>query len=301
MPPVEAKAGRAYDRRMKACLFSAALICSAVAISTCLAAERSAVPAAATDGHPAANTAGHADGHQTPSSGEGGSSVQAPSDATGERRSVDDRDKSVSKPSKPDAQTPPAGPNHAHGPRQLTGPSRHDDNAKPANPIDTRITVNQGRTPENSKKGPVYKQEGPSDKTSRANSSQGIHVPHSMARPGAVHAPTRNAIGEAPNPNGGAPLMGAPAFPGPVGAKSPLPAPRGANSPGVRPRGEAAVGGIGSIPGASGPRVGHPMVPGSAGINGTGIAHGALRVGEIGGPARNNGGITGSNVRAKRP
>jgi hypothetical protein len=301
MPPVEAKPGRAYDRRMKASLFSAVLICSAVAVSTCLAAERSAAPAAVTDGHPAANTAGHADGHQIPGSGDGGSSVQARPAATGERRGIDAQDKSVSKAIKPAAETPRAGPNHVHGPRQSTGPGRHDDNAKPSNPIDTRITVNQGRTPENNKKGPVHKQEGPSDKTSRASSQRGTHVPHSMARPGTVHGPTRNAIGVAPNTNGSAPRMGATAFPGAVGAKGALPATRSTNSPDVRPWGEAAVGGIGSGPGAGGPRVGHPMVPGSAGINGTGMAHGALRVGEIGGPARNNGGINGSTVRPRRP
>ena len=300
MPPVEAQLGWAYDRGMKACFFSAALICGAVAMNTCLAAERSAVPAAATGGHSAASPAGHADGHQTPGSGEGGSNVRAAPDATGERRGVDGQDKSVSKAIKPHAETPPAGRNHAHGPRQSTGASRHDDNAKPSNPIDTRITVNQGRSPENNKKGPVHKQVAPSDKTSRANSQRGIHGPHSTARPGAVHAPTRNAIGVAPNASGGTPRVGATAFPGPVGAKSPISA-GSTNSPAIRQRGEAAVGGIGSSPGASGPRVGHPMVPGSAGINGTGIAHGALQVGQIGGPARNNGGINGSGVRPRRP
>jgi hypothetical protein len=301
MPPVEAKPGRAYDRRMKACLLSAALICGAVAISACLAAERSAVPAAATDGHPAANTAGHAGGHQIPGSGEGGSSVQAPPDATGERRGVDGQDKSVSKAIKPDAETPRAGPNHVHGPRRSTGPSRHDDSAKPSNPIDTRITVNQGRTPQNNNRGSVHKLEGPAHNTSRASSQRGIHVPHAMARPGTVHGPARNAIGAAPNTNGNAPRMGVTAFPSAVGAQSPLPATRSINSPDVRPRGEAAVGGIGSGAGAGGPRIGHPMVPGSVGINGTGLAHGALRVGEIGGPARNNGGINGSTVRSRRP
>jgi hypothetical protein len=299
MPPVEAKPGWAYHRRMKACLFSAALIYGAVAISA-IAAERSAVPAAATGGHAAANTADHPDGHQAPRSGEGGSSLQAPPDATGERHGLDSQDKSVSKAIKPGAEPPRAGPNHAHGPHQSTGPSRHDDNAKPSNPIDTRITVNQGRAPENNKKGPVHKQEGSSDKT-RASSQRGIHVPHSTARPGAVHGPTRNAIGVAPDTNGGAPRVGATAFPGRMGAESPLPATRSTNSPYVRPRGEAAVGGIGSGPGASGPRVGHPMVPGSAGINGTGMARGGLRIGEIGGPARNNGGINGSTVRPRRP
>jgi hypothetical protein len=301
MPPVEAKPRWAYDRGMKACLFSAALICSAAAISSCLAAERSAVPAAANDGHAAAHAADHADGHQTRGSGEGGSSVQAPPDATGERRGVDGRDESVSKAIKPGAETPPARPSHAHGPHQSTGPTRHDDNARPSNPIDTRITVNQGRAPENNKKGPIHKQESPSSKTSRASSQGGTHIPHSMARPGAFLGPTRNAIGAAPDANGGAPRVGVTAFPGTVGAKSPLPAARSTNSPYVRPRGDAAVGGIGSAPGASGPGVGHPMVPGSAGINGTGMAHSGLRVGEIGGPARNNGGINGTSVRSRRP
>jgi hypothetical protein len=48
--------------------------------------------------------------------------------------------------------------------------------------------------------------------------------------------------------------------------------------------------------------MGRPIgIPGSAGISGTGMAHGGLRVGEVGGPAKSNGGISGTNVRAKRP
>ena len=296
MPLVEARRKWTYDRSMKACLLSVALMCGAVAASASLAAERRVAPAPATEGHAAAKP----DGHQAPAPGRSEGGVNT--DTAGERPHGDGQDESVSKALKPDAETPPHGPTHAHGPRQSIGRSSHDDNARPSNPIDTRITVNQGRTLQNNKKGPVQKQEGPSEKTSRANLRKGIRFPRSATRPGAVHGPARNAIGVLPDVNPLAPRVGAAVFPGTGGAKSLGTGLGGTHSPGVRPQGGApAVGGIGLGSVTTGPRLGHPMVPGSAGINGTGVAHGAVRVGEIGGPAKNNGGINGSSVRAKRP
>jgi hypothetical protein len=290
---------------MKTCLFSATLICgtmtiSAWTISACLAAERSAAPAPATEGQAVAHPTDHVDGHQTPSAAKSGS-VQAPPAAAGERPGADAQDKSVSKALKPDAETPPAGPTHAHGPPEPTGESLHDDNAKPSTPIDTHITVNQGRTLEIHKKGPTPTQVGPVDKASGANAPKGIHVPHAVVRSGPVHGPTRNAVGVAPDANAGAPRMGGTAFPT-LGAKSPVAGARGIPSPGVRPPlGAPAMGRMGSGTGAGAPATGRLTVPGSASINGTGMARGPLRVGEIGGPAKNTGGINGSSVRAKRP
>jgi hypothetical protein len=288
-------------RAMKACLFFAALIGGAVAIGACLAAERSTTPAPATDGHTVANPTDHGDGQQTGVKGGSDSSVQTPPDAAGEQPRGDDQDKSASKALKPDAETPPARPTHAHGPHPLSG--RGDDNATPSNPIDTRITVNQGRTPENNKKGPVQMLGRPPEQTNRTNVQKHLHVPHSITRPGAVHGPTRNAIGVAPTPNAVAPRVGAAAFPRTEGVQSPLAGPRSTSSPGIRPQGGAPAmgGGVGSGTGARAPRIDHPVVPGSASINGTGMAHGGLRVGEIGGAAKNNGGINGSSVRPKRP
>jgi hypothetical protein len=287
---------------MKACVFSVALMCGAVAVSASLAAERSVAPAPAAEGHVEAKPAENADGHQAPAPGGSEGGANTPADAAGERPHSDGHDESVSKAVKPDAETPPSGPTHAHGPRQSTGRSPHEDNARPSNPIDTRITVNQGRTLQNNKKGPVQKQEGPSEKTSRANLRKGIHLPHSATRSGAVHGPTRNAIGVAPDANPIAPRVGAAAFPGTGGVKSPATGLPGTNSSGVRREGgSAAAGGVALGSGAGAPRIGHPVVPGSASISGTGVAHGGLRVGEIGGPAKNNGGINGSSVRSKRP
>jgi len=287
---------------MKARLFSVALICGAVAVSGSLAAERRVAPAPATEGHVAAKPAENADGHQPPAPGGSEGGANTPADAAGERPHSDGHDESVSKTLKPDAETPPKGPTHAHGPRQSTGRGSHDDNARPSNPIDTRITVNQGRTLLNSKKGPVQKLEGPSEKRSGQSLRKGIHLPHTATRSGVVHGPTRNAIGAVPDASPIAPRVGATAFPGTGGIKSPATGFRSTNSSGVRlDGGPPAVGGTGSGAGAGGPRIGHPMVPGSAIISGTGVAHGALRVGEIGGPAKNNGGINGSSVRSKRP
>lgn len=293
MPPVEARPGWSYDERMKACLFSAALIGSAVAVSVCLAAERSAAPAHATAGQTAAHPTDPARGHQPSSPG---GTVQSPPAASGERSGVDVQDKSVSKALRPDAEPPPAGPIHAHGSPQPTGQS-HDDSARPSSPIDTRITVNQGRTLETHKNGRVPTQGGPLDNASRANARQGGRVPHAVVRSGTLHGPTRNAIGVAPDINVGAPRIGGTAFPSTGGAKSPAAA-RSTILPGVRPLPSApAMGRIGS----SAPSMGSPVVQRPAAINGTGMARGPLRPGEIGGPAKNNGGINGSSVRAKRP
>jgi hypothetical protein len=283
---------------MKARLFFVALVCGAVAMSACLAAERSVAPAHATGDEPAAKTADHADGHQNPSPG-GNGSVQTPPAAAGEPPGVDAQDKGASKALKPDAETPPAAPTRAHG-SQPTGQSSHDDNARPASPIDTRITVNQGRTLETNKKGRVPAPGGRLDKANRTNAPKGIRVPQGVVRSGAPHGPTRNAIGAAPGANAGAPRMGGTAFPGTGGTKTPLAGAGSSPSSGVRPL-PGAPPRMGSGAGASTPPVGHPMVPGAASINGTGMARGALRVGDIGGPAKNNGGINGTSVRSKRP
>jgi hypothetical protein len=282
---------------MKARVFSVVLICGAMAVSACLAAKRSAAPAPATDGQAATNPADHADGHQTPGPG-GSGTVQTPPAASGERSGVDTQDKSVSKALRPDAETPKAAPTHAHG-SQPTGQSSHDDSARSSNPIDTRITVNQGRTPETHRKGHVATPGAPLGNASRAHASranahQSRRVPRAVDRSGALHAPTRNAIGVAP--------LGGAVFPGAGGAKTPAGAARSPILPGVRPLpGAPAMGRIGSSgTGASAPSIGSPMIRRPGAINGTGMARGPLRA-EIGGPAKNSGGISGSSVRAKRP
>jgi hypothetical protein len=286
---------------MKAWLFSAALIGGVVVTSACLAAERSAKPAPATDGHAVVNPTDHPDSHQTPAPSGSESSVRTPPDTAGEEPRGDGQDKSAAKTPKPDAETPRAGPTHAHGPHRSTGQSRGDDKAKPSNPIDTRITVNQGRMPENSRKGSI-RMPGPlSEKAKRSNVQKGVRVPHSVTRSRAVHGPTRNAVGVTPAPNAVAPGVGAAAFPRIEGARSPV-GTRSTLAPAIRPQGGAPpMGGAGSGTAAAvGSRVG-PAMPGSASINGTGMARGALRLGEIGGPAKNNAGINGSSVRPKRP
>jgi hypothetical protein len=288
MPLVEARPSWSYDEVMKARIFSVVLICGAVAMSACLAAERSAAPAAATDGRAATNPADHADGHQAPGPGGSGSVRTQPAGA-GEPPGADAQNKGVSKALRPDAETPPAAPTHAHG-SQPTGQSSHDGSARLSNPIDTRITVNQGRTPQTHRKGHVPTREAPLGNASRANASR-VNAPQGRRVPHAVHAPTRNAIGVAPGA----------VFPGTGGARTPAAAAHSPILPGVRPLpGASAIGRIGSS-GTGATSIGSPMIRRPAAINGTGMARGPLRAGEIGGPAKNNGGISGSSVRAKRP
>jgi hypothetical protein len=292
----------AYDVGMKAYLFSALLVGGMLVTSACLAEERARPPAHAPEGAAVANPTDHAGGHERSGPGPGKSSVQTPSEAGGEHSGAEGHDKGVSQGRKPDAQTPAAGPTHAHGVHQPVDRNSHNDNARSPSPIDTHITVNQGRTGVNNNRGFVHKQEAPADKGRRANT--GIHVPHSISRPEVVPGPTRNAIGIAPDANASVRRMSPTPFPGTDGARGPAGASRSSTySPGIRPPGGApAVGGAGSGTSTGGARMGRPIgLPGSASISGAGMAHGGLRVGEIGGPAKTNGGINGTSVRAKHP
>jgi hypothetical protein len=284
---------------MKASLFSVALIGGILATSACLAKERARAPAHAPEGPAVANPTDHAGGQKTTDPGASKSSAQTPPGAR-EHSGAEGHDKGVSQAPKPDPGTPAAGPTHAHGPHQPIDRNGHNDNARSPSPLDTHITVNQGRTPVNNNRGFVHRQEAPADKGRRPNAQTGIHVPHSISRPAVVPAPTRNAIGVAPDANAGARRMSTTPFPGPNGLRGPVAAPRsGAYSPGIRsPGGAPAVGGAGVGTSTGGARIG---IPGSASISGAGMARGGLRVGEIGGPAKSNGGISGTSVRAKRP
>jgi hypothetical protein len=290
-----------YNEGMKAYLFSVALVGGILATSACLAEERARTPAHAPEGATVANPTDHAGGQETTAPGGSKSSVQTALGAASEHSGAEGHDKGVSPAPKPDARTGAAGPSHAHGPRQPIDRNSHNDNARSPNPIDTHITVNQGRTPVNNNKGFVHKQEAPVDKGRRASPQTGIHVPHAISRPGVVPGPTRNAIGVAPDAGGR--RMSPTAFPGTDGARGPAaPTRSGTYSPGIRPGGAPTVGGAGSGTSTGGARMGRPIgIPGSASIGGAGMAHGGLRVGEIGGPAKSNGGISGTNGRAKRP
>jgi hypothetical protein len=155
----------------------------------------------------------------------------------------------------------------------------------------------------NNNKGFVHKEVGPLGKG-------GIHVPHSISRPGVVPgptrnaSPTRNAIGVVRDPNAGARRMSTTPFRGADGAQGPAAVTRsGTYSSGIRtPGGAPVMGGAGSGISTGAGRMGRPIgTPGSASISGTGMAHGGLRVGQIGGPAKSSGGISGASVRAKRP
>ena len=292
-----------YDKDMKAYLFSLALIGGILATSACLAEERARAPAHAPEGPAAASPTDHPGGQETTGAGGTKSSVQTPPSAASEHSGAEGHDTGVSQGSKPDAGTHAASPSHAHGPRQTIERNSHNDNARSPSPLDTHITVNQGRTPVNNNKGFVHRQEAPVDKGRRASPQAGIHVPHAISRPRVVPGPTRNAIGVAPDANAGARRMSATPFPGADGARGPAGTRSGPYSPGMRPLGGApAPGGAGLGTSTGGVRMGRPIgIPGSAGISGTGMAHGGLRVGEVGGPAKSNGGISGTNVRAKRP
>jgi hypothetical protein len=288
-----------YDKGMKAYLFSVALIGSLLATSACLARERARAPAHAPEGPTVANPTDHAGGHETTGPGGSKSSVQTPLGAAGAHSGAESHDKGVSQAPKPNAGTPAAGPTHAHGPRQPIDRNGHNDNARSQSPIDTHITVNQGRTPVNNNKGFVRKQEAPVDKGRRTNPQAGIHVPHAISRPGVVPGSTRNAIGVAPDASGARRISTTP-FAGTESARVPAGTRSGTYSPGIRPLdGAPARGGLGTS--TSGAHMGHPIsIPGS-GISGAGMAHGGLRVGEIGGPAKSNAGISGTSVRTKRP
>jgi hypothetical protein len=287
-----------YGEGMKAYLFSAALIVGIVATSACQAKERARPPAHAPEGAAVVNPTGHAGGDEAPSPGGGG--VQAAPATAGEHSGAVGHDKGVSQGPKPGAETPAVSATHAHGPRQPVDRNSHNDNPRSPSPIDTHITVNQGRTGVNNNKGFVHKQEAPVDKGRRAN-PQSIHVPHSISRPAVVPGPTRNAIGVAPDANVGARRMSPTPFPGTGSARGPAGTKIDTYSPGIRPPGGApGGGGLGSSTG--GAHMGRPIgIPGSGSISGAGMAHGGPRVGEIGGPAKSNGGISGTSVRAKRP
>jgi hypothetical protein len=274
----------AYDRDMKAYLFSLVLIGGAW-VSACLAAERASTPAHTPHGHGVANAP--VGGHETTGAGASKNSAPTAPAAPGEHPGLEGHDNSVS--------------THAHGPRQPTDRNSHNDNPRSPGPIDTHITVNQGRSAVSNNTGPVRRQGAPVDKGRRANSQTGIHVPHSIPRPSVVPGPTRNAIGVAPPPNAGA-RIGLTPFSGTGGAKSPVTAARSSPySAGIALPGGAPAA-RGPVPGISTGGVGRPIgMPGSASINGAGMARGAWRVGEIGGPAKNSGGINGSTVRPKRP
>jgi hypothetical protein len=293
---------------MKMRFFFAALIYGALAIGASLADERKSTPVHATDGNVASPT-DNAGGHQTTGPGESRSSAQTPPDAAGERPGVDGHDKSNSKALKPGTEADPTGPTHDRG--LPTGRNGRDDNPMPANPIDTRITVNQGRSPENNKKAILRKQGGAFDKASRANPQKGIHVPRPISRSGLPPGPARDAIGVVRlDTHARAGRLGTTApteRPGAVGAKSVVPVTTGTNVPGAgTARLSAPATGGRSEPGtsATGRRIGYPgatLGPASAaGINGTEMGH-ASRVGEIGGAAKTRAGINGSSVRPKRP
>ena len=290
-----------YDEGMKGYLFFAALIGGILATSACLAEERARTPAHAPEGAAVANPTDHAGGQETTGPDGSKSSVQTSPGAASEHSGAKGHDKGVSQAPKPDPGTPAAGPTHAHGPRQPIDRNSHNDNARSPNPIDTHITVNQGRTPVHNNKGFVHKQEAPVDKGRRASPQPGIHAPHAISRPGVVPGPARNAIGVAPDA-GGRRTSPTP-FPGTDGVRGPAAtATSGSYSTGSRPGGAPTAGGAGSGTSTVGARMGRPVgIPGSASIGGAGMAHGGLRVGQIGGPAKSNGGISGTNVRAKRP
>ena len=284
---------------MKAYLFCVALIGGILATNACLAAERAHTPAHAPEGRTVANPTDHAGGRETAGPGGSKSNVQTAPGAPSEHSGVEGHDNGFSQAPKPNAGTPAAGPTHAHGPGQSIGRNSHDNGRSP--PIDTHITVNQGRTPVNNNKGFAHKQVSPLGKG-------GIHVPHSVSRPGVVPgprnaSPTRNAIGVVRDPNAGARRMSTTPFRRADGAQGPAAATRsGTYSSGIRPLGGAPVGGAGSGTSTGAARMGRPIgTPGSASISGTGMAHGGLRVGQIGGPAKSSGGVSGTSVRAKRP
>jgi hypothetical protein len=294
-----------YTKDMKASLFSVALIGSLLVTSACLAAERARTPAHAPEGHAGAHAPeGHAVGHETTGPGGSKSSVQPAPGAASEHPGAEGHDKGVSQAPKPAAGTPAASPTHAHGPRQSIERNSRNENARSPSGVDTRITVNQGRTGVNNSKGFVHRQEAPVDNGRRVSPQTGVHVPHSLSRPRVVPGPTRNAIGVTPDANAGTRRIGTAPFPGVDSARGPAAATRnGTYSPGIRPPGGApAAGGAGSGTSTLGARMGRPIgIPGSAGISGAGMARGGLRVGEIGGPAKSTGGISGTSVRAKRP
>ena len=294
----------AYNKDMKTSVFSVALMGGLLVTSACLAAERARAPAHTPEGHGGAHTpAGDAGGHQTTGPGANKSNVQPAPGAASEHPGAEGHDKGVSQAPKPAAGTPAASPTRAHGPRQSIDRNSHNDNTRPPSAVDTRITVNQGRTGVNNNKGFVHRQEAPVHSGRPVNPQTGIHVPHSISRPRVVPGPTRNAIGVAPGAHAGAHPMSTTPFPGTEGARGPASAGSSPSSPGIRPLGGApAAGGAGLGIGTGGAHMGRPIgIPGSAGISGAGMAHGGLRVGEIGGPAKSNGGISGTSVRAKRP
>jgi hypothetical protein len=217
---------------------------------------------------------------------------------------------SFSKALKADTKANPAGPIHHYGLREPTGRHGVHDNAMPSNSIDTRITVNQGRTLENKKKELFHKQESLSDKANRAASRKGTHVSHPTPRSRAIQGPARNAIGLTRLDSDIGANRGLRRTPLRLQAQT---ARRMAS---MREKRQHDTGDRITGPGRPrhrrpvrtkqqrerGPRASRPSgIPGPASapsINGTGMGRDASRVAQIGGAASSNGGlINGSSVR----
>jgi len=294
---------------MKACFFLAALVFGILTASASPADEHEAAPLHAADGDARASPAADAGHPQTASPGASTSKAPAPPEAAGQPGG-NGNERNGTEALKPNpagtGRTPPD-----HGPRQSLAPIG-DDTARPGNPIDPHITVNQGRILDGKQRGLVPTPADRPGKTSRTNSQKPILVPHPVFRPSGDHAPTRNAIGVTrPEVNAGGNRVGA--TPGAsrfeTNAKNAVAVPRASTVvPGVGPpgRGASRLGGASGFGASiSGPQIGSPSATkGSASpaiINGTAIGHGAPRAGEIGGAAKTSGGINGSNMRPKHP
>lgn len=294
---------------MKAGFFAAALVFGILAVSESLADEHRAAPLHVPDGDARASPADDATHPQAPVPGASTSNAPARPKA-GEKPGSDGHQQNRIEALKPN----PEGAGHAphdHGAGEHVGPIG-DDMAKPGNPIDAHITVNQGRILDGKQRGLVPTPADRPGKTSRTNSQKALRAPHPLFRPNGPHAPTRNAIGVTrPDANAAGNHVGVTptASPFETNAKNAVAVPRDGSivrEVGPPDRGASTRGGASGL-GASvtGPRIGSPSAtkgsPSGAIINGTAMGHAASRAGEIGGAAQTSGGIDGSSIRAKHP
>jgi hypothetical protein len=291
--------------------FAGALIGAALAASASLAEERAAAPAHPADNDAIVSPAAQTGDHPLTAPGGPNQGAPAPQD-TGQKSDDGARGKGVSTSVTPDTKAGPeprpSGPNPNHPSSQPaaqdTGGRR--ENTDPSDPIDTRITVNQGRRPKNNRAGVFGRRQGLSGTASPPNAPKSI--PHSVSRPNNF-GPVRNAIGVArSDPKTTAKLGAPPPGPSGAGATTAIGAAKG-SAPGLGARVPAvsSTGGLSKpVPGAGGP----PSRPGAAlaaparaaRVNGTGMGHAPVNAGGIGGAANNNAGtINGTNVGRARP
>jgi hypothetical protein len=185
----------------------------------------------------------------------------------------------------------PAGPKGESG-AATKGTNAGADGGAKDNPIDTRITVQQGRTP-----GKTGTKVGDPGKIGTANPSGIAGERRQISAPAAIGG-AKNAIGLSVNDHAGAKGTD-------TGHQGSAPSGQGAGPSAIGGAAKAAVGN--AAVGSSGAKLANPGASpiatttaiNRATINGTGLARPGSGPGIVGGPAKTVAGINGTSIRPK--